>query len=243
MKNCLFKRIFSVITCAVLLIGFMGIAVNAQTSLDPNRLGSITVTLKDTSGNTISGGEITMYQAAYMSSDGTTMIYTDSFADCAADINNLTSNTLADELCEFVSNRNITGDTRFSDDSGRICFDGLRTGVYLFVQENASEGYEIMLPFVVILPLFDTEYIYDIDAEPKMDSIAIIPTVTPTPVPQDTATPTPETGIATSVPSNTPSTNPRLPQTGQLNWPIPVLVISGLFLIIVGGIMIRAKED
>ncbi len=34
-----------------------------------------------------------------------------------------------------------------------------------------------------------------------------------------------------------------IPQTGQLNWPIPVLAFSGVVLIIVGVAMLRKKRD
>lgn len=56
---------------------------------------------------------------------------------------------------------------------------------------------------------------------------------TPTPTP-DTPTPTPDTPTPTpNTPTPTPDI-PKLPQTGQLNWPIPVLAGAGLCLILLG---------
>ena len=50
---------------------------------------------------------------------------------------------------------------------------------------------------------------------------------------------------ASPVPTATPSpTYPlygRLPQTGQLNWPVPVLALAGLALVAVGVWLTRRK--
>ena len=56
--------------------------------------------------------------------------------------------------------------------------------------------------------------IYDINASPKAESEPVQPTPAPTPTPK-------------------PS-DPKLPQTGQLNWPVPVLFGSGVLMLIVG---------
>lgn len=58
------------------------------------------------------------------------------------------------------------------------------------------------------------------------------PTVSPSPTPTPTVSPSP-------TPTNTPV--PTLPQTGQLWWPVPVLVWMGLVLIILG--LVRRRSD
>ena len=61
------------------------------------------------------------------------------------------------------------------------------------------------------IPLADsTGWIYDVDASPK---------------------------VGATVPS-TPDT-PSLPQTGQLNWPVPVLACSGILLFAAGWCLNR----
>ena len=84
------------------------------------------------------------------------------------------------------------------------------------------------------------------------------PTPSLSPIPSDpisTLTPTPYTeegSTVTSTPSPTPTPTDsltegdkvRLPQTGQLNWPIPVLAFAGLLLFIIGfGILRRENSE
>ena len=87
-----------------------------------------------------------------------------------------------------------------------------------------------------------------VDPDPTVTPV-VTPVVTPTPVPGDTSTPTPiptptpastSSGTTTSVDSGMvvpPSTSvppEKLPQTGKLNWPIPVLAFVGIALILTG---------
>ncbi len=64
------------------------------------------------------------------------------------------------------------------------------------------------------------------------------PDVTPTPTPVPTPTP-PPTVVPTPTPvvTPTPTPAPTLPQTGQLNWPIPLLAVTGLAVFVVGWIL------
>jgi len=63
----------------------------------------------------------------------------------------------------------------------------------------------------------------------------------PTPTPSSTAgvTPTPSPVVT---PTPRPS-EPTLPQTGQLWWPVPVLACAGLFFMILGLLRRRSEED
>lgn len=86
------------------------------------------------------------------------------------------------------------------------------------------------------------------------------PSETPTPTPSDTPTPTPTpSGTPTPTPSGTPTPTPSastpapsgtpgpttkpgtLPQTGQLWWPVPLLLCAGLFCVSVG--LLRRRGD
>ena len=85
--------------------------------------------------------------------------------------------------------------------------------MYLLVQNQAAEGYQAAAPFLVSVPMNeDGTYIYDVDASPKVEL---------TKAPQPTPTPKP----------------PTLAQTGQLNWPVPVLAIIGLCLFSLGWLL------
>lgn len=107
---------------------------------------------------------------------------------------------------------------------GKFTVSNLKTGVYLVVGHSVkidNTKYSCS-PFVVFLP--DREngedsWNYQVTAYPKPDSNSV-----PTPPPQ---------------PSKPPEK--RLPQTGLLWWPVPVLVSAGLILILVG--LLRQKRD
>ena len=68
-------------------------------------------------------------------------------------------------------------------------------------------------------------YVYDLTASPK---VPLVPEPTEPTVPTEPTDPT----------------DPWLPQTGQLNWPIPLMAVSGLALFMAGCILCfgRKKE-
>lgn len=70
------------------------------------------------------------------------------------------------------------------------------------------------------------------------------PSAQPTPTPDTETTPEPVPSAAPTPPAGSPPvTAGRLPQTGQLNWPIPVLLIAGLALILLGAWLQRKSDD
>ncbi len=58
--------------------------------------------------------------------------------------------------------------------------------------------------------------------------------VTPTPTPDPTPTPTPTPDSGGTTPSSDTTSPSRLIQTGQLNWPVPVLALAGIVLFTLG---------
>lgn len=72
---------------------------------------------------------------------------------------------------------------------------------------------------------------------------------TPTPTEPDTPTPPdPEDQPVDPVePPDAPPTPPvgpeKLPQTGQLKWPVPVLAALGMLLLLAGSILMRRERD
>ena len=88
------------------------------------------------------------------------------------------------------------------------------------MQETAASGYGQTKPFLVSVPyLADGEYCYDVKTVPKTD---LEREVEPTP------------------PPSSGGGGGKLPQTGQLWWPVPVLICMGLGCIAVG--LIRRRE-
>lgn len=109
---------------------------------------------------------------------------------------------------------------------GQVVFADLETGLYLIWQEetDATEGFTPMSAFLISVPQNTAgTYTYDINAKPKA---SLIPE-TPTPEPTEGTIPDED----------------DLPQTGQLNWPVPVLAVAGLGLFALGWYLRFGKKE
>ena len=132
---------------------------------------------------------------------------------------------LAAKLAKLADSRGISPlvSSAKPDGSGVVSFDGLEVGLYLVVQTGTGKGDEAYTidPFLVTIPLkgSDGALIYDVDATPK---VGIKPNETP--------------------PKKTPPPKrpPKLPQTGQLWWPVFVGAAAGIILL-VSGIMNKKR--
>lgn len=108
---------------------------------------------------------------------------------------------------------------------GRAVFTGLTTGLYLIVQEEAADGFSKLGAFLVSVPyLEDGEYRYHVTAAIKSE-LERQPESEPTDPPP------------------TEPDDPDLPQTGQLNWPIPLMAVSGLALFVTGWVLCFGKKE
>ena len=113
--------------------------------------------------------------------------------------------------------------TQQTDANGTVIFRDLTPGLYLVIRTKpASENTAYTSdPFLVSIPtVVNGTSAYQVVAEPKFswDSNPSKP----------------------AVPSLKPDSS--LPQTGQLNWPIPILIAMGLSLILLGG-WLQRKSD
>lgn len=190
-------------------------------ALADEQTGSVTVTLCDSvTKKPISGAGWLMYRVAEQK-DGS-YVLTKDFAKCGQDMNDL-ENADAKELSAYAQRNNINGSGKTAGENGAVRYDKLGFGVYLFVQSGGSRAYELAEPFIVNVPMTSADgktLIYDISARPKAEAEPTPPTPAPTPAPKPA--------------------DPKLPQTGQLNWPIPVLFGGGL-LIFIAGLAIYMK--
>ncbi len=206
------KRIFSLMLLLVLLSAIF-LPVSAHEVPDYNQPGSISITM-DYKGKPISGGTLTLYRVAdVVSDDGDYLFaYTSDFAGCSIPVTELSSAELPEKLAGIVKTKKLKGTSQTVDKNGSVVFSDLEIGLYLIIQEKASPGYKKVNPFLVSVPYNDDgHYIYDVDTAPKN-------------------LPGPE-----KVPTKpTEPTDSKLPQTGQTNWPIPVLAVVGMLLITAG---------
>lgn len=193
---------------------------------DLSREGSVSVTMKE--GETaVSGGTLTLYRVGdiYEDNGNYSFVLSGDFSGSKESLEDIQSATLAKSLADYAKNNKLTGITQIIGNDGKTVFTNLELGLYLLVQNKAAQGYNAVDPFLVSIPMMeDGTYIYNVDASPKVSTL------------QTTTTrPTKPTQPAATISTGTIIT--KLPQTGQLNWPIPVLVIAGLFLFSAGWIM------
>ncbi len=180
-------------------------------AIDLDQTGSITINLVDSDGNSVNDGIFTLYKIA--TTDGSSYTYTSSMDDCDI-LLDISNSTLAENLALYIDENHISGSSQ-AIDNGKLYYSNLNVGLYLIVQTTSSEDYYDISPVVISVPLeVDGEYIYHVDASPKVETVTT-------------------TTISTIIPPITPSDS-TLPQTGMLLTPIIVLAMSGLILFAIG---------
>ena len=193
---------------------------------DLSRTATVAVTLRD-GGTPVGGGSLAMYRVGENVEDDGNYGFEPVYVLKGAGFSyvDVTSPQLAADLAAYLAAEGSVGLVRASsavDASGTARFEGLELGLWLVVQTQAGSGYEPVTPFLVSVPTYDKatgRYVYEVDASPK---VAL------------ERTPTPPTQ---------PDYPPKIPQTGQLNWPIPVLGLGGLALVAVGVLLRRGRDD
>lgn len=264
------KRFLILFIIAVLLRG-MSITVYAHDVPDLSQKGIIGITMK-CGNSVVSGGTLTLYHVGKVEEKNGNFIFalTDEFIGSGILLENIESADLAQSLGRYAMDNKVIGETKSIASDGTITFSDLEPGLYLLVQNKAAEGYYRVTPFLVSVPMYDAEkeeYLYHVDASPKVEIKKVpeepeTPEETETPeepeTPEETETPdepgtpeeleTPEETEMTEIPGTpampqTPGAAAQtLPQTGQLNWPIPVLTALGLALFTTGWIMCNRKK-
>ncbi|MGM9550205.1 MAG: hypothetical protein ACI3V5_10235 [Faecousia sp.] len=206
----------------LLLLSCLPVTVFAHAVPDENRKGSITVTMV-IGEEAVPGGSLTLYRVGEVHEDdgNYSFIPTGDFTRWRGDFDDIQSPRLAASLAEYAEK--LPGKTKQIGEDGKVTFSRLELGLYLLVQKEPASGYNKVRPFLVSVPyLKDGVYIYDVDANTKMELEKEPKPTTPPPA--------------------KPSGN-KLPQTGQLNWPVPVMVVLGLGLFAAGWALRFLKRD
>lgn len=207
------------ITSFLILLCFAGaLAVTAKAA---PMTGSIRLRLV-CGGETVTGGSLTLYRVGEAPEGAPAYTLCPAFAESGVDLAELSDPDTAAALAEYALAQKIEGRTQPVDEAGIVLFAPLELGVYLIVQAEPCDGCEPVRPFLVTIPLtVGDAVLYDIDASPK---VAL----------------TPEPTEPTAPPSD-----PWLPQTGQLNWPVAFFALLGILLVLLGVMLrcIRKQED
>lgn len=216
----------ALLAVALCLGAFPAAAQAEEWQVDLDAVGSITVEIKDTgTGEAVKGGTIILCKAAdAVEDEGYKFVYTEEFASFTDPI--AEDADLTPELAKKLADAAATSPNLVTKEVGEepVVFDSLAPGLYVISQPKAADGYEPVAPFLVTVPFKgeDGKLQYDVDARPKVEKAR---KSTPTPTPPVTKTPP-----------------PKLPQTGQLWWPVPLLVIAGLLFILAGWRRKRADS-
>ena len=220
------QRLIALLAAAVLAVCLCTTALAAHPVPELGRTGSITVTILD-EGEPVPDGRLTAYRVGDVADDDGDFYFAPrpELEGVVEDMNAVHTPGMAQALADYIAEQELYGvlkpTTSVIDRKGQACFGGLEQGLYLMVQHTEAPGYLPVLPFLVTVPqLIDNVYVYDVDATPKTSSPGHTPEPEPTPVP----TPGPTPGVT-------------LPQTGQLNWPVPVLTLLGVGLFAAGWLL------
>ncbi len=232
-------------------------------SLDLSKKGSISLQLYSEENDApVKDGTLALYQVADLYLENGNMAY-----ENTAEFSSVTSaldaedSELAAELAAYVSSNGIEGTYAEIASDGSVAFTELPLGMYLIIQTEQSTGYYAIEPFLVTVPMAgENSWVYDVDASPKTE-IAVQPETPETPAGSSETPAASEkkeaeenaaalvTGEESSSGSGTGTSAEgaealasSLPQTGQLYWPIPILLGVGIALIVFGTIFNRRKE-
>ncbi len=217
------KRILTLLL-AVGLVFSLAVSAFADDVPDLTQKGSINFKM-DVDGVALDSGKLNMYYVATLKNMGGIQYDFSLLDELKAAGATLDSDKLYDDV--QAENLLLISKSALSDylsapiEDGFALFENLNAGLYLVWQDtkDASRGYAAIKPFLISVPaLRDGVYVMDVEADPK--------------VPFET----------TPSPPPTPPPPPYLPQTGQLNWPIPLMVISGMVLIVLGWILCIKRE-
>lgn len=208
---------------ALYLLLCLPLSAAAHAVPDESQDGHCSITITMTyKGKAVPGGTLALYKVGDVVEDDGNYSFVPVEA-IQADIpkfGDIQSPDLAGKLAKLEKKlTSVTAKPVTIDKKGTATFTDLRFGLYLVVQKTAASGYGKTSPFLVSVPyLYKDEYKYNVTSQPKTDLEREVKPTTP-----------PSSGGGG-----------KLPQTGQLWWPVPVLVCAGLGCIAVG--LIRRRE-
>ncbi len=192
----------------------------AAAPVNPAAKGSLSVTMRTEDGRRVPGGSLALYQVGTLAPDGLSWKKTDAFAASGLSLDRLAGQgdaALAARFAAYAKKHRAAGIPLRIDSAGRAAMSRLNLGVYLVMQPVPAKGYQAISPFLVSIPLRDGDtWQYAVDATPKMRTAASDEPKPKTPPPKKTVK------------------GGKLPQTGQLKWPIPVMAVAGVLLFALG---------
>ena len=164
------KRKFFTLCIALLLVMASVIGASAE-AFEPEKTGSITVTLAEQYEKApIVGAELCVYYIATVSVNAEGNLsysYTEDFAGTGIPLDDP---DLASKLAGYLSENDIPVFRLYTNPEGTASCDNLPLGLYFVLQTNEVEGFAPCTPFLVTVPATSSEgYVYEVNATPKTE--------------------------------------------------------------------------
>ena len=227
--------------------------------VDMSQKGSITFSIKDPgSGTGYPGISLELIQVASLVPDGqgnNVFQYTQAFEKATVNLTEISEADMgarekAETLRNWANENNLHGTVAVTDANGMVSYPNLDLGVYLIRNYPISENKESVRPFLVTVPrLVNNQFVYAVDANGKPEAPDIGGSQTEKQKESETKkkkeTEPPKGGKTTpsSGGGSTPGNGGKLPQTGQLWWPVPVLAAVGIIFILIGIVRRRKNSE
>ena len=220
------RKIINMILCLALILS-LSLTALAWDAPDADRKGTLTFRMQ-WENEPLNSGSLTLYRVGQIvwENGGYSFALIPELEGAEVSLDNLTGTELPAQLSELAKTRELPPITQPVAE-GEAHFANLQMGLYVVTQseKDACDGFKPINPFLISLPRWNEtsgSYQYDLIASPKV-GMETEPTEPPT-----TEPPPPE--------------DPWLPQTGQLNWPIPVMLASGLVMFVIGCFLWFGKK-
>ena len=218
------KHLISALLALLLLLCLPLSAAAAHPVPDESQDGHCSITITMTyKGKAVPGGTLALYKVGDVQEDdgNYSFVPVKAIQSDISEFGNIESSDLPGKLAKLEMKLTpVTAKPVTIDKNGTVTFSNLEFGLYLVVQKTAASGYGKTSPFLVSVPyLYKGEYKSHVTSQPKTDL---------------------EREVKPTTPPSSGGGGGKLPQTGQLWWPVPVLVCMGLGCIAVG--LIRRRE-
>lgn len=181
--------LIAVLTMSVFSVPVMASSLEEHAAKQPDytKKGSVSVDIKEADGTAVAGGTLTIIPVAdAVYDDGNNLfVFKEGFEGCELDLGKIDleksgAPELAEELAAWVEQKGIAGKEKEIDGNGKVVFEELGLGLYLFIQKKTAESYENVHPFLVTVPMWDGEkLVYDVEAGPKVGTAVGLVSVEP----------------------------------------------------------------
>ena len=228
------KAVLALSMCLVMPLTAIPVSAAENEAPDLDRTGSLTITYKYYNEKTketesvSKGNSVGLFKVADVVADNGYRFKVDnrfaSVGEIPATSEELDAVNidLARKMEEIAKNYDFDVAPQETDANGQVSFDGLEVGLYLVMQDARGEGENryFLSPCLIAIPYrnADGSLAYDITADAK--PIGVYKELVPPP------------------PAPTPK---KIPQTGQLWWPVAALGAAGVLFVVMG--MVRRSKS